>query len=113
MHARIGKGCWDYYCLPAAHLGVREMGQEMKILKPIAASKVPAKSRNWRRNGEYDAIFVQAEKLAVSKVLPVECEDLTRGKSVYAALRHRQKLEGLDHLDIYRIDKTIYLERVK
>lgn len=85
----------------------------MKILKPIPSSEVPEGPRRGRaRNKDYDKLIAQAQKIAMSKTLPVECEDLTKAQTLYAALRSRIKADSLK-LNVFKIGNTIYMERVK
>lgn len=84
----------------------------MKVLDPILASEVPDRKYGRKpRNPEYDNVLIKAQRVAMAKVLPIECESLPKAKLLYGALRTRIKMDNL-LLHVFRNGNVVYLQRV-
>lgn len=88
----------------------------MKILDPIPTSEVPA--QDWRKgrakNPIYDQILLKVQKMSSAKTLPIECDDLTKAKTLYAAIMLRIKAsDGSLKIKVFRMGNVVYLQKEK
>lgn len=84
----------------------------MKVLDPILVSEVPERKYGQKpRNPEYDNVLIKAQRMAMTKVLPIECENLTKAKLLYGALRNRIKADNL-LLHVFRNGNVVYVQRM-
>lgn len=85
----------------------------MKVLDPILVSEVPERKygRKPKDSELYNSVLIKTQKMAMAKVLPIECENLGKAKLLYGALRNRIKADNLP-LHVFRNGNVVYLQRV-
>lgn len=84
----------------------------MKILEPILTKDVPDRIRGKRPpNKQHIQILARAQKLSLTKTLPVECNNLEKAKLLYGALRVKIKKQELS-LDVFRVKNIVYIQRI-